>query len=63
MPVIHSCCIGFPPNSRSESEAPGEYRTEVEQMVGSTTPRLQTQRSEVAFPVSAATNVKPFSCR
>jgi hypothetical protein len=44
--------------------APGEYRTEVEHMVGSMAPsRLQTQRSEVAFPVAAATNVKPLTFR
>ncbi|KAJ4439660.1 hypothetical protein ANN_07788 [Periplaneta americana] len=49
-----------PPSRLPESGAPGEYRTEVEHMVGSTTPsRLQTQRSEVAFPVAAATNVQP----
>jgi hypothetical protein len=42
---------------------PGEYRTEVEHMVGSPSSRLQTQRSEVAFPVAAATDVKPLSYR
>jgi hypothetical protein len=61
-----SCFVGFPspqPTSRPSTGAPGEYRTEVEHMVGGSTSRLQTQRSEVAFPVAAATNVKPLSYR
>ncbi|XP_021925658.1 uncharacterized protein LOC110832713 isoform X2 [Zootermopsis nevadensis] len=51
------------PTSRPESGAPGEYRTEVEHMVGSPSSRLLTQRSEVAFPVAAAADVKPLSYR
>ncbi|PSN51077.1 hypothetical protein C0J52_01505 [Blattella germanica] len=56
--------LGYPPSKIPESGPAGEYRTEVEHMVGSSNPaRLQTQRSEVAFPVAAATNVQPLSFR
>lgn len=56
--------LGFPSSKPADAVAAGEYRTEVEHMVGNDLPsRLQTQRSEVAFPVAAAKNVHPISIR
>ncbi|XP_059472424.1 uncharacterized protein LOC132194870 isoform X2 [Neocloeon triangulifer] len=43
------------PATPSMPQKPAEYRTEVEHMVGTPQP-VQTQRSEVAFPVSAASS-------